>query len=465
MRFLQTIIFILLTSCSVGPSFSPPCVDVPSNWKNPSCENACFFSDAYIEHWWQIFDDDVLNDLEAQALSNNRDLFVAWKRIDEARALMGMAASEFYPQFNLAPQYSNTEELIQIFGPGGSVFRANEIFYFLPLNLSYEVDLWGKIQDQYNAARYNWKGQIKDYEAVMLSLTSNLATAYYQLRAADSQIDLLMSTIQLRQKAFDINSSRYEEEVIFYADVTLAGEALDSTIAQCYEILRQRAVLENQIAVLIGTPASEFCIAHNPLTGLPVCIPAGIPSEILLRRPDIAEAELEMRSEHANVKYAYSLFFPSLILTATGGFESPVLRDFLRWISRYWMVGATGNQMVFDGFWTQSNLDRQIARFKEASGTYQQTVLIALQEVENSLGNVGSYAKQFTTTEGTVQWAQRSYELYLDRYEAGLTYYIDVVNTENALLEHRIRLNELRGFRFLATIQLIKSLGGGWSSE
>ena len=132
-------------------------------------------------------------------------------------------------------------------------------------------------------------------------------------------------------------------------------------------------VLEDQIAVLIGVPASEFCLEHMPLKGLPPCIPEGIPSEILLRRPDIAEAEYNTRSEHALVKQAYSLFFPSLILTATGGFESPIFKDFLKWISRYWMDGVQVNQLIFDGFKTPYNLKLQIARFKEASGEYQQT--------------------------------------------------------------------------------------------
>ena len=315
---------ILMTGCSVGPSYTPPCTEVPSEWKNENYErcNGCEANKefTYLDFWWQVFDDDKLDELESLALENNRDLYVAYERIQESRALMGIAASAFYPQINLNPQYTSTGELIKNYinpnntalnalSTGTNAFRAHELFYFMPLNLSYEVDLWGKIKDQYDSAKYNWLAQKKDYEVVMLSLTTNLAIAYYQLKALDAQMDLLLSVLKTRQKAFEINKARYEEEITFYADVTLAAEEIDSVLLQYTEALRQRDLLEDQIAVLIGVPASEFCLAHMPLTGLPPCIPSGIPSEILLRRPDIAEAEYITKSDHALVKAAYSLFF------------------------------------------------------------------------------------------------------------------------------------------------------------
>lgn len=467
----------LLPGCSVGPRYIPPCINVPNNWKNiqEECESCdSYYSNVYVENWWQIFNDEKLNELETLAQENNRNLFVAWQRIEEARGLMGIAASDFYPHIYLNPQYTNTGELIKNYRnsniPSNSIlsmistapFRAHEFLYFLPLNASYEVDLWGKIQDQYDAARYHWEGQNEDFEFVLLGLTTDLAAAYFQLRAADAQIDLLLATLKTRQKAFEINSARYDEKITFYASVTQAGEEVDVVLTQYYEVVRQRGVLENLIAVLLGFPASEFCLEHMPLKDLPPCIPEGIPSEVLLRRPDIAEAEFSVRSQHALVKHAYSQFFPSLTLTATVGFESPTFKEFLKWISRYWMIGANANQYVFDGFKLSSNLDLQIARFMEASGTYQQTVLTAFQEVEDALVNLDYYAKQYKSTEATTRWAQKTYELYLDRYKAGLTYYIDVVNTERDLLNYQVNLIELLGFRYIATIQMIKSLGGGY---
>lgn len=320
----------------------------------------------------------------------------------------------------------------------------------------------GRIRDQYDSAKYYWLAQKKNYEVVMLSLTANLAIAYYQLKAMDAQIDLLLGVLKTRQKAYEINQSRYEEEITFYASVTLAAEELDTVLVQYNETLRQRDVLEDQIAVLIGVPASEFCLEQMPLSGLPPCIPSGIPSEVLLRRPDIAEAAYITKSDHALVKAAYSLFFPSLTLTSTGGFESPVLKDFLHWISRYWMVGAQANQLIFDGFKTPYYLKEQIANFREASGEYQQQVLIAFREVEDALADLDSYAKQYDLTVATEQWAQKTYTLYLDRYTSGVIYYIDVANAERDLLNYQIAVNTLKGFRYVSTIQFIKALGGGW---
>ncbi len=472
------VLSILGTGCSVGPTYVAPPIQVPSAWKN-SQEECCQKFEAnkngalvYLDNWWEVFEDKKLNELENLALKNNRDLFVAFQRIEEAKALMGIAAADFYPQITLGPQSTNTGELIKNYTNPSTLtaltakpmpFRAHEVFYFFPFNLNYEVDLWGKIRDQYAAAKYNWLAIEKDYEAVMLTLTSNLAIAYYQLRTADAEMDLLQKILKTRQKALEINQARYNDQITFYADVTLAAEEVDTAIGQYEEIRRQRDVLEDQIAVLIGVLASEFCLEAMPLQGLPPCIPEGIPSEILLRRPDIAEAEYNAQSQHALVKQAYSLFFPSLSLTATLGFESPVLKEFMKWISRYWMYGEQVNQLIFDGFRTPYNLSMQIARFMEASGEYQQQVLVAFQEVEDALASLDSYAKQYEAASGAAKWGEKSYQLYNDRYTAGITYYIDVVNTERDWLNFQINLNTIQGLRYLATVQFIKALGGSWS--
>lgn len=461
----------------MGPAYVSPCIDVPCGWKNQNneaCrldgeETAREFTD--LEFWWEIFDDHQLNELESLAIHNNRDLFIACQRVQEARALMGIAASEFYPQITLNPLYTNTGELIQNYVNKNAVtnvsttpFRAHELYYFLPLNLSYEVDLWGQIRDQYQSAKYDLLAQEKDFQSVMLTLTSHLAFTYYQVRTLDAQLDLLLKVLQTREKAYEINSDRYEGEIVFYADVALAAEEVENVRIQYEEVLRQRKVLENQMAVLIGIPASDFCLHRIPLEGLPPCVPEGLPSEILMRRPDIAEAEYNTRSAHAQVKQAYSLFFPSLILTAAGGFESPVLREFLSWISRYWMLGAGVNQLVFDGLKTPYNLKLQIASFRQASGEYQQKVLVAFQEVEDALTNLNLYAKEYEGALLATKWAETAYQLYVDRYTSGVIDYINVVNTERDFLNFQITVNALQGYRYLATVQLIKALGGGWSA-
>jgi len=462
----------------VGPRYVSPPIPLPAKWKNsqqvPSCPHAKNPSWVYLDNWWQVFEDTQLDCLEKWALSNNRDLVVACERVQEARALMGIAASSLFPQVNLTPQYTNTMELIKNYNlsslnlPGltsraQSVFRAHELMYLLPLTVNYEVDLWGKLRDQYCAAKYSWLAQRKDFEAAMLSLTSSLATAYYQMRIADTQIELLAKIIEVLKRGVSINESRFKGEITFYADVAFSAESLAIVVGQYEEIIRQRSILENQIALMIGVAPTDFHLDPMPLYGLPPIIPEGIPSEALLRRPDIAEAAFNTRSQHALVKNAYAQFFPSLKLTATIGFESPVLRDFLRWISRYWMIGAQANQVIFDGGRLCSNLMLQIARFKETGAEYQQQVLIAFQEVEDALNNLNSFAQQYEAAVEATSWGKKNVQLFCDRYTTGLTYYIDVVNTEVDLFNFQITQNVLQGYRFLATIQLIKALGGGWS--
>jgi len=474
---LKILALATLAGCSVGPTYKQPPAPTPIDWKNKvsNCDGKNAGEMVYLDYWWQVFEDPKLEELETIAVQNNRDIYAAYQRIQEARAIMCISAGNLAPQIFEQPQYTNTFELIknyvnpqnttiQNIPQSGQPFRAHELFYFWPLNLTWEIDLWGKLQDQVNSDKYRWQAQKKDYQNIMLSLTSNLAIAYYQLRTLDARIDLLKSVLVTRQKALEINSARYEGQIVFYADVTLSEEEVQDAIIQYDEALRQRNVLENQIAVLTGVPASEVCLEHNPLSGLPPCIPSGIPSEVLLRRPDIAEAELFVRSDNELIKKAYALFYPSLILTATGGFESPIFKDFIRWFSRYLMLGAQSNQLVFDGFITENNLYLQISRFKEASAQFQQQVLIAFQEVENALGDIESYADQYNSAVDTVQWAGKTYELYNDRYKMGVIYYINVVNTERDLLNFQILANSLQGNRFVATIQLIKALGGGWDA-
>lgn len=490
-KALLYLIFLgCLTSCSVGPSYVSPSIEIPSEWKNKqdqNCQGNLTEEQGefkYLDHWWEVFHDGKLEELENLAVENNRNLWIAFERVQAARDLRGIAAANFYPHITLNPLTTNTVELIKnyvnrnarnrnagnaCYGNNGQLnnsvgvpFRVHEMLYSLPLNLSYEVDLWGKIRDLYHSTTYNWLAQRKDYEGVMLSLTSNLATAYYQLRAADAQIDLLLKTLKTRQKALDINKARYEEQITFYADVTLAAEEVNLVLNQYLEVLRLRDVLEDFIAVLIGIPASEFSLPHMPLLGLPPCIPEGIPSEVLLRRPDIAEMEYKIRSEHALIKHAYSQFFPSLTLTASGGFVSPLLKDFLKWISRYWSDSVLVDQLIFDGGGAYYHLKLQIARFREASASYQQQVLIAFQDVENALAGLDSYAKQYEAATYTAQWAEKTHQLYLDRYTLGVIYYIDVANTERDWLNFQVNVNNLLGLRYLATIQLIQALGGGW---
>ncbi|CCB85035.1 efflux transporter outer membrane subunit [Parachlamydia acanthamoebae] len=460
-HFLLFALF-LTSGCMVGPDYRPPCIDAPAAWKGPN-EGPDFCEE--VENWWEIFDDQRLNNLEALAVSNNRNLFAAFERVQEARYRAGVVAADLYPQFTLDPLYSNQEVLLKTLGAPSTFLRVHELLYNLPLNLSYQMDLWGRLTDQYYAAKYTWEAQIEDYRLVLLNLTTDLATAYYQLRAADSQIDLLIATLKTRNKAFDINKSRYEAKIVNYSDVSRAGLEVQNALTQYEEMVRQRNVLENRIAVLLGVQPSEFFLEHMPLTTLPPRIPAGIPSEVLLQRPDIAEIERNMASAHALVKAAYASFFPSLELTGLVGYSSPALKYFLKHKSFWWMYGASMDQTVFDGFRKTDNLCLQWSTFKEIGYQYQQQVFVAFQEVENALSDIQQYAEEYESSKKAVEWAKTTTKIARDRYFQGVTFYLDVMDSERDELSAEIIQNNLQGLRFVSTIQLINALGGSWNCD
>lgn len=445
------------SGCNVGSKFYPPYIETPQMWKN-----SAFVSDAcYRDYWWEVFNDPLLDELERELLSKNYDLEMAVNRIQEANALVKAAKAELYPQLYLNPSYSNEGVLYESYSDG-VIVRAHEVLYLLPFSLSYEADLWGKIRSRYQAAKENLEGQIEAYNAIMLILTADLASVYFQLRTTDSQIDLLEATIQNREKSLKINRSRYESKIIDYSDVTRASLEVSNAIAEHREIVRIRAELENRLAVLIGSPASEFCFEHYPLQGSPPEIPAGIPSEVLLRRPDIAEAESLIAREHYLVNSAYASFFPSLSLTAGAGSSSPHLRYFLKSRGRLWAFGANASQMIFDGGRLSADLAIQEARFREADAGYRQQVLRCFEEVEDALSNLENYAKEFDAISNAVEWANKTYRIANNRYKTGVTSYLDVVISQREQLASQITQNNLQGLRFVSTVQLIKVIGGGW---
>jgi len=450
-------VLLFTIGCSVGSKYSPPDTEVPQMWKNSTAiSDIC-----YKDYWWEVFNDPLLNSLEEEVLAKNYDLKIAFNKVQEARAVMKAAKAELYPQLYLNPFYNNEGVVYESYSDG-VIVRAHEVLYLLPFNLSYEADLWGKIRSRYQAARENWEGQIEAYNATMLILTADLATVYFQLRTLDAHIDLLELTIKNREKSLQINKSRYKSKIIDYSDVTRANLEVSATLAQYREIVRLRAELENRLAILTGNPSSEFYFEHYPLQGSPPKIPVGIPSEVLLRRPDIAEAERLMAAEHSLVNVAYASFFPSLSLTGAAGFSSPHLRFFLTSYSRLWSFGARSSQMIFDAGRLSADLAIQEARFREASAAYQQQVLICLEEVEDALSNLESYAKEFDDVSDAVQWAKKTYRIANNRYINGVTSYLDVVISEQEELANQIVQNNLQGLRFVSTIQLIKVIGGGW---
>lgn len=478
MKTLPSLIFLLiflLSGCRLGPTYKPPCTPVPEEWKQPSppCETP-----PTIGFWWEVFADETLSKLEVESIQNSPTLFVALERVVEARALAGVAKSDLYPQLTINPAYSDIGQLFKIFLPNVAatdpalvspfatiprIFRIHQFQYFLPLNLNYELDLWGKLRGRYDSAYLNAEAQVEAWQVALLTLTTDLATSYFQLRALDTQIDVLNATLEARNKNLALTQARFDKGLANAIDVSNATLEFSNVEAELYDTIRLRRLQENMIAMFVGMPASLFCLEHNPLTEPPPCIPASLPANILLQRPDIAQAERTMAAEHAMIGVAYASFFPSINLTGTLGFSSPDLREFLKWKSRYWAIGSNGAQTVFDGGRNCDNVQVAWARFEQANGNYQQQVLIAFQEVEDALNNIEQQTKQATALQRSVAAASQTNTLSLNRYKKGLVSYFDVVNSEKSELDAKRNLTSVLGVQYVSTIQLIKALGGSWN--
>lgn len=486
-RFFSCVLLFLfiLSGCHVGPRYKPPTVPIPDDWKkSQTCseekevavETKPEVKIPVVDNWWEVFQDITLNELEVLAISNNPNLYIALDRILQARANAGITEADLYPQVNLNPSYQSTGQLFKIFLPpipvtNGAVnpfgqlprvFRIHQMQYGLLANVNYEIDLWGRLKDQYESAMIGVQVQEEAYYTTIITLTTDLASYYFQLRSLDAQIEMLKGTVESRRKSFDLTEKRFNKGLIAYADVAQASVELTNAESDYYESMRLRRLQENQIAVLIGVPASCFCIESIPLKEMPPIIPAGIPSEVLKRRPDIAQVERQMASQYSLVSSAYASFYPSVELTGALGFLSPDLKHFLSWKSRFWQIGVNVLQTIFDGGRKEANLDLALAQFYEARDNYKQKVLIAFREVEDALNDIEMQTKQLEKLRLSVEEAQKSARLSTLRYAKGVTNYLEVTVTERTLLDVQVNYLNVLGNRYLSTIQLIKALGGGW---
>lgn len=476
--FIGMMLLMALAGCRLGPRYELPCIPTPEAWK---ASHIVCGSTPPIQEWWEIFEDDILNTLEEQAILSSPTLNAALERVTQARAAAGVRNADLYPQITLDPRYSNKETAYHIHLPRnlrnritpllpiGQNFRIHQIEYSLPLDLSYQIDLWGKLRGQYESAFFNAEAQEAAFYTVMLTLTTDLASAYFQMRTLDAQIKLYRETLEARRNSLALNESRYKKGLANYIDVTNASVQLTNVEADYYEAIRQRVIQENTIALLMGTSPSELCLAPSPLDLFPPQIPAGIPSDVLLQRPDIAEAERTMAAQHALIGVAYASFFPSLTLSSTlglsaGSFKisSRALNELITWQSRLWAIAANVTQSILDGGRNCANLAGAKSAFRESVSDYQQQVLTAFNEVEDALNNLEWQEKEGTSLHESVQMAKKTTLLSRNRYKNGVTNYLEVVVNQTSELDAERRWIGLLGARYQSTVQLIKALGGTW---
>lgn len=463
---MAILVTALVSGCSVAPKFQPPAVEVPVQFKELTPDERGQWKTAQPAdaqprgEWWKAFKDPVLDRLEAEATAANQSLKVAAARVSQARALVGVTTAERSPRVDAGAGPSRIR-------PPGENAQPSTAWRGL-LSVRYEVDLFGRVSDSIAAARSDYEGLQATFHSVQLALQADVAQTYFALREADEELALLGDTVSLREDSVRLLQRRFDLGDISELDLARARTELETTRSDAIELERRRARLEHALAVLLGRAPASLTLPRAPLvTALPA-IPAGLPSSLLERRPDIAAASRSMAAANARIGVAKAAFFPVLNLTAQGGFESGELSDLFKWSSRTWalgpLVGTILSLPILDGGRNRANLERSYGALEEAVAAYRQQVLVAFAEVEDGLVDVRTLDERGRATRAAAASASRALAIAQSRYRSGATGYLDVIDAERSLLSVQRLDTQIRGARVNSTVALIRALGGGWDA-
>lgn len=453
---------LALASCTVGPNHVKPDVSdiTPAKWKWKSAEPR---DEAPKGEWWTVFKDRELNRLEALAVANNNDLRAATARLDQALATIRVSSAALSPQVNgaLAAQRERTSgnppSPVPIAIPSAQINS-----FSVPLQLSYELDLWGRVRRSIESLRAQAEGTTADYQTVMLSLTGEVASAYFQLCALDAELAALRRTLDSREKSTGIIEQRFKAGVLPEVDAARARSELATTKAEIADVKRQREELVSGLALLCGQPASTFTVAARTVSDHVPSIPSGIPSSLLERRPDIASAERKVAARSAQIGAEVAGYFPAISLTGQGGYLSKDTSSLFTADSRVWSFGPSVSIPVTGLFITKAKVNRAKSAHQEAIADYRQAVLTAIKDVETSLTQIRYRQEQMTAQSDAVTAAQRATELVRSRYEGGTVSYLELLDAERTSLALERQTSQIKAQRLIATVRLIKALGGRW---
>jgi len=457
------------SGCMVGPDYARPDTgpQVPAHFKAPDGWKIAEPADAAARgDWWKAFRDPRLNGLIEQAMANNPSLRSAYLRVEQARTVARTGRAGLMPVVVLdasgsRERRSGTTRRNTNDGDSGNAGETTNNIA-LPLVLDYEIDLWGKLRRQLQAANAEVGASEADYHHVLLVLQADLAANYFNLCALDREIAILGEALNLRNKSLELNRKRFNAGDLDEVDVARAETEVSGNEAEIFGLRKLRAEYENVLAVLTGAPSSDFSLAPSPLVSAPPAIGGALPSALLERRPDVAQAERFMQAENARIGVAQAAFFPTVRLTGSAGLESASFDSLFRADSRTWGLGPEISVPIFEGGRNKANLERSRFRYEETVALYRQTVLNAVREVDDALAGISLLAKQYEAQDRTVVAASRTVALSQQRYEAGLVAFFDVVDAQRTALDAHRTAARLLGSRHLAAIALVKALGGDW---
>lgn len=453
---------LILAGCAVGPKYQQPAVPTPAGYKEMGNWKTAQPSDQKLGgHWWEIFHDQQLDNLEQQANVSNQNLKAAFAQYQQSVAVVHYYRADYYPTITAEPSasrdaYSNNRP------PSRSLAGLTFNDFVLPLNVSYETNAWGRVSRNVEFYREQAQASAADLATVNLSMHATLAIDYFAARSLDAEEKLLLDTVAQYQQALQLNEVRYEGGVASEVDVEQAETILRTTQAEAIDVGVARAEYEHAVAVLVGKPPANFSLPPLPLAVPPPPIPVGVPSELLERRPDIATAEREVASANSQIGLAKLAYYPIIDLAASGGFESGSITTLLQGPSALWSVGAAAAVTVFDVGRRHALSEEAKAGYDQTVASYRQTVLTAFQQVEDNLAALRILQQEAGVQDQAIQSARASLSLSNTRYEGGVTDYLEVITAENAALSDEVTAINILGRRMASAVQLIQALGGGW---
>ena len=464
---------LLFKGCDKAPKYAKPSTATPAAYKEAPPE---YFketkdwkfaqpNDAVIRgKWWEVFNDTQLNSLEEQLNQANQNIALADANFRAARALVREARADYFPTVTTSPSIILSRQ-------SGAATHSNvspgrqSVNYTLPFDATWEPDFWGRIRNSVIASASEAQATAADLQNVRLSVEAELAFDYYQLRSLDAERHLLDTTIVAFQQQLELTRVRFQTGIASDEDVAQAETQLETTQAQATDLGIQRAQLEHAIAILTGQPPATFSIPVAPLDAQPPGVPIGLPSQLLERRPDIAAAERRAAEANAEIGVTRAAFYPSLTLGATGGFESTAIASWFTWPARFFSLGPTLTQTLFDKGRRRAATDVAFAQYDATVASYRQTVLTAFQEVEDNLAALRILSQELDQQNAAVASAQRALSLATERYKTGIDSYLNVITAQTTLLNNQRTAVNLQMQQMTATVQLIKALGGGWDDS
>jgi outer membrane protein, multidrug efflux system len=457
MKWPALMVALLATSlggCVVGPDYQRPDTPVPAAWKQAPTATA-----SLPDAWWNLFGDDELDRHVTATLAANQDLAGALARFDQSRALLGVARADEFPDVSFGPAYSRGRT-------SGTV--ANRFPYLettvwqAPVEVAYEVDLWGRVRRSVEAAGADVQGNADVIAAVRLSLAASTVSTYLSLRSSDREIDILSRTVGLREDELSLADRRAHAGVVGDLDVLRARAELSQTRADLADARRRRDNLEHALAVLEARNAADFTVAPVAWTPHVPEVPAGLPSSLLERRPDVASDERALAAASARIGVAKAAFFPSVSLTAAGGLASGRLGDLTNSDSQIWSIGPIVHLPIFEGGRNRSRLEAAEAAYRGAEAKWRQTGITAFREVQDALADTTWLRERGVALDATVDASTAAAKLSRSRYDRGLAGYFEVVDSERQALGSQRAVIENDQQRLLTAVSLIKALGGGW---